>query len=293
MMVQGFIEIAALVSPRFNSMRDTAREVAEGINSTTADLALKTNESFGQIFGDFSATQTIEQQLASLAVTAEAASTNVKTAYDGIKNSAQSMTTESLSFMEQFKIGFYDLGQTSAQIAQQMGKTFRNGLVNGIGNGFAQLGKALVTGENLFKAFGAAVLASFGQVLIQLGTQTIAAGLGMQLAPFLFGLQGIGAVIAGAGMVTAGGVLTALAGSGGGSSPAGGAAGGPGGAFGGIATDPFGGQTQLAEQERQQPMTGVTVNVQGNIMDRKQTGLELAEIIRENFDLAGVTTVGA
>lgn len=172
--------------------------------------------------------------------------------------------------------------------ATQMAKTINNGLVNGLSNGFAAVGKALVTGENLFAAFGKAVLSSFGQTLIALGTQTMIAGLFMSTVPVLFGFQGAAAVAAGAAMIVGGGALMALAGGGGGGASSGGgiAAGGAGGGGGGVAVG--GGEigTELAANNAQQG-TMVNVNIAGNVLDRKESGLEIAKIIEESFSTQG------
>ena len=53
------------------------------------------------------------------------------------------------------------------------------------------------------------------------------------------------------------------------------------------------GFSALAEEEQRVANTGITVNVQGNILDRKESGLAIAEIIRDSFDSEGVTTVTA
>jgi hypothetical protein len=42
-----------------------------------------------------------------------------------------------------------------------------------------------------------------------------------------------------------------------------------------------------AEQERMAAQTGVQVIVQGNIFDSRETGLQIAQIINDSFDLNG------
>jgi hypothetical protein len=88
-------------------------------------------------------------------------------------------------------------------------------------------------------------------------------------------------------MLVAGGALKALAGPGGAS--AGGGAPGGGVAVGGT---PVGPESQdLATnvpEETQSAGTTVQVNVQGNVFDRRETGLYIAEVVRESFETEGV-----
>jgi hypothetical protein len=44
---------------------------------------------------------------------------------------------------------------------------------------------------------------------------------------------------------------------------------------------------QTPEQERAAAQTGVQVVVQGNIFDSRETGLQIAQIINDSFDLNG------
>lgn len=91
------------------------------------------------------------------------------------------------------------------------GQTAKRGIGDGLGQGFAALGEALVTGENAFDAFTKAFLGSLGQMMIQQGTAFILQGLGFSVIP---GLQASGGTLlaAGAGLTIAGGALTALSG---------------------------------------------------------------------------------
>ena len=70
------------------------------------------------------------------------------------------------------------------------------------------------------------------------------------------------------------------------SSASAGSTGGAGGGFGGASA--FGDTAALNEPEQQRPGTQIAVNIQGNILDRRQTGLEIAEVINEVFGTNGV-----
>lgn len=169
------------------------------------------------------------------------------------------------------------------QQGEMVKKTFQNIVANGISNAFSSLGKALVQGGDAFGEFGRQALSMIGALAIQMGQFLILAGLGWSVIP---GFQkSAGAVVAGVALTVLGGVLQAL-GSGGGTpaaagTPAATAAGG-----GTIAYEnPMVAQTQ--EQEREAAQTGVQVIVQGNIFDSRETGLQIAQIINDSFDLNG------
>jgi hypothetical protein len=49
---------------------------------------------------------------------------------------------------------------------------------------------------------------------------------------------------------------------------------------------------EVQESEREKPQTGVVINVQGNILDRRETGLELAKVLSESFDTNGTIVRG-
>lgn len=154
----------------------------------------------------------------------------------------------------------------------------------GVANSFASIGAALVKGENAFAAFGKAILGVFGDLAIQLGSFYFLMGLGNL---FLNPAAGAAQIAAGLGLIVLGGALKAIAGGGGGAAA---------GAGGGVASAGGGGLEQpatsssaaLSQPQKQEPQTNITVQVQGNILDRRQTGLELAEVIQESFGSNGV-----
>lgn len=164
-------------------------------------------------------------------------------------------------------------------------QTFQGVFVNGIQNAFSAFGRALVTGGDAFGEFGRQALSMLGSLAMQMGQFLILAGAGWMLIP---GFQAsAGAVAAGIALTVLGGVLQAL-GAGGGT-PA--APGTP------AAASPAGGGTTASydspmaamtpEQERAKAQTGVQVIVQGNIFDNRETGLQIAQIINDSFDLEG------
>lgn len=178
--------------------------------------------------------------------------------------------------------GFVSGMATMSQSARQMGSVVANTFKNGIGNAFAAMGSALVKGEDAFGAFGKAILSMLGNIALQMGSFYIAAGIA---AMFLNPAQGAGMIAAGAALSVLGGVLQAIGGGGAaGAAAAGGSAGEAAVASGN--TDVM--YNPTPEAERAKPETGVQVIVQGNILDRRETGLAIAEIINESFDTNGV-----
>ena len=177
------------------------------------------------------------------------------------------------NFFEQVNAGFQSVAKTSIVT----GKTVANALVNGFGNAagsaFAAFGRALVTGENALKAFGDALLQAFGNALIQQGTGFILQGIAQSIAGF-----GSGAplIAAGAAMATFGGALTAVGGGG---------ASNPGVSTGlgtvGVGTPSQDIRTDNLQDERLEPETRVSINIQGDVLDSEETGLRIAKILEE------------
>jgi len=190
--------------------------------------------------------------------------------------------SESLSdwelFKEGFKKGVGDLSKSLSTLGSQISGTF----VSGFSNAFASLGKALVNGSDAFGEFGKAILSMLGTIALQMGSFYIAAGIA---AMFLNPGQGGGMIAAGIGLSVLGGVLQAL-GSGGGAPAAGPTAS----TAGSLPTNPMFTSPmseQTPEEERAAAQTGVQVVVQGNIFDSRETGLQIAQIINDSFDLNG------
>ena len=193
------------------------------------------------------------------------------------QNTANTFLTVGSAF-SQFANGFnaevVKLRDTATQGFQQVGAQALRGIGQGVGSAFAAFGKALASGENGLEAFAKAFLATIGQVAIQLGTEFILRGIAYSLDPFLAGF-GPPLIGAGAALAAFGGVLSAVGGGGGGG-------GGGGASAAGITTPEQ--QLETFDPVEQKPQTQVAINVQGNILDRRETGLEIAKIIQESFD---------
>jgi tape measure domain-containing protein len=163
----------------------------------------------------------------------------------------------------------------------QVAKTIQNTMAQGVGGAFASFGKALASGEDAMGAFLNSMVSMLGQMAIQVGTMFIAQGFAYMWA----GMPNGGPLIAaGAALATLGGVMSALGG-GGQASGGGEFAGATSAADNGALAEPEDAEERVAGQV-------VNVNVQGNILDRRESGLEIAEILKESFEQDGTTVVG-
>lgn len=157
---------------------------------------------------------------------------------------------------------------------------------NGVAGSFASIGAALVNGDDAFEAFGKSILGVFGDLAIQLGTFYFTLGLAnLFLNPPAAATQLAG----GAALIVLGGALKAIAGGGGAAAPATPSAG---------ASSPSSFDANVTGQDsfQEQPETSaseqrVVVNIQGNVLDRRETGLEIAEVLNETFGTNGVRIV--
>lgn len=201
--------------------------------------------------------------------------------------------TEALAALEeQHSARVVAIAQKENAAMTRLRGVVQTGIVNGLTNAFAGLGKALVKGQNGFEAMGKAVLGALGAMAIQIGSMMVAIGVGFKAMGIVlppFAVAGVGTVVAGLGLIVLGGALTAMGE--GGETGAAVTAGGGGGVSGNGGTANLGGAADGSQLENVKPGTQIAVNIQGNVMDRRQTGLEIVEIIKEQFDTNGGQTL--
>lgn len=180
--------------------------------------------------------------------------------------------------LENFYNGFSDGLEQMAGTVKSLGKQVGSTFVTGFTNAFASVGKALATGGNALDEFGKQALSTIGAIAIQIGQFLILAGFGFSALPGFFSAGG--AIAAGLGLIILGGFLQGL---GGGSSGSNATA-----MNGGGIGETSGASADLTKpEERNTPQTGVQVVVQGNVFDSKETGLQIAQILNDSFDLSG------
>jgi hypothetical protein len=178
--------------------------------------------------------------------------------------------------------------QILLQRTKQTYELFKATIVNLSSEAFSRLGAALVLGGKAFDGFGKSMLNIIGDMSIALGKAIIAQATAVQALALLLAnpfTSAAASIALGAALIALGGVLKAAAGEGAAAGAE--AAGGGGGAETGLAA-PSGASAQLSDLERAAPATNVTVNVQGNILDRRETGLAIADVINETFGSNGI-----
>lgn len=190
------------------------------------------------------------------------------------------------SVMEGFKKESTDLAEKAEANFKRIGASMLSGLGGAAGAAFSALGKALAKGQNGLEAFASAFLASIGEMAVQLGTNFILTGIAYAFSGVAeFQAKSAPLIAAGAALATFGGLLSGLTGGAGSGSSA--AVGGG----TGVSSTPVA-DVDLSEIEAEKK-SRVTVNIQGDVLDTRDTGLRIVELIQEAFDTNGaVATVG-
>lgn len=161
---------------------------------------------------------------------------------------------------------------TSLQIAQGLAGAMQAAVV------------AMRQGQNGLEAFGSAILSFIGDIAIQIGTTLISVGIGMEaIRASIIGMTGGPAIFAGLALVALGALLKSLSGGGASTSapsttPA-------------AASDP--GLIEPPEIEEQKPTNQIHVNVQGDVLDSRDSGMRIVDLIKEYTDRNGRTEVFA
>lgn len=258
LIVQG-LEAVGIVSA------DTTAGFAANFESNKTamqDFALATGESFSQIATDFSITAAVDnfvldtQRAVDSAISVGPKITNsIAQATEGITN-------------------------VFALTAKKLADIYNNGIVNLISRGVQTIVTNLAKGKSAFDGLIKVIAGLFGDMLITIGTTVLLSGIGMEaIRASIVGLTGGPAIFAGIALIAAGALLKALSGGGGDSAPTVTQSAGP----GSVPGTPDVGAGEAPEQDRNRE-TKVTINVSGNILDRKETGLELASVLQEYFD---------
>lgn len=168
-----------------------------------------------------------------------------------------------------------------ALTAKQLAGLVNNALVNVVSQAVQGLVTNIAKGKNAFQGLLKTIGGIFGDMLIQIGTTVLLAGIGMEaIRASIVGLTGGPAIFAGIALIAAGALLKALSGGGGGEQPT---TVQPAGAGGVPGSPDVGGIGEQPEQDRNRK-TEVAINIQGNVLDRKETGLEIANVLQEYFD---------
>ena len=168
------------------------------------------------------------------------------------------------------------MAASMAATSKKLAATLNATLVKGISGGIQNIVTNIMKGESAFSNFGKFVMQIMGDMALQMGQVLIGAGIGVES---LKALGGAAAIAAGIGLVALGTVMKSMGGGGGATSSTG-AAGGT--DYMGTAAEPV--YTEQIDEEGVKPKTEVNLTVQGNILDRRESGLELVNIINEAID---------
>lgn len=188
----------------------------------------------------------------------------------GFQNFASGYSAAALEFQNNVAANF-----------KEVGKQAFNTLGRGVGQAFAAFGQALASGEDAGKAFLQSLIGIFADIAIQLGTSYILQGIAASANPFTPGI-GAGMITAGAALATFGGVLKGLSG---GKSQTSAQSDG-----GGIASTPSTSTdlTPTQDLQRAEATTGVSVVIQGDVLDSDESGSRIVNLINSAFDKKGV-----
>lgn len=320
LLVSGFLDLASKVGTVvgvFNKeIGDGIKNGLGGLRDTLATNGVALRETFqenlvasanetGEAFAtalDFPISNGLSNTLTKVQVMAEGVSqtvkTTVKNAQQEIQLSMQELVDQLPSTASVISAGYSSLfldfslkGKAAVDALAQRTNEFKNSVngafktfATGFAQSFAQIGAALVKGQNLFAAFGKAILGVFGQLAVNTGTAIFLMGLGT---------YNPGQVAAGLALIALGGVLQALAGGGAeGGSGVGGSASGGGSIPAQSAVAGGTGATQTAFNP-DQVGTQVNVNVAGNILNTRDSQLAIVESLQGFFDTNGNTIVGS
>lgn len=288
--------VVAPLELAFNTIKTGTLAISTGIaaigqalglvDASSVDaLAQKTTDAANNIF-DFSATEASQKFLDKAAEFFDEIEPPTVANFKDISDKSRA-ALGSPGFFNDFANSYMDSVAKMNAASKSLGAQIQSTIANGVTHSFEAMGEAIAKGQNGFEAFGKAMIGVLGDIAIQFGSTFMAMGVAKTL---MFDPTGPLLVAAGAGLVILGGILKGISGGAGGSSSS--ASSGGGVASGGGSGSPAQidrGQDMVTKQERGEVGTNVAINVEGNILDRKETGLALAEILNETFQSSGTT----
>lgn len=176
---------------------------------------------------------------------------------------------------------FKEIAESAKVTNKIVGQAIVNGIGSAVSQGFAAFGAALANGENALEAFGKAFLQQIGQQAVALGTKFILEGAAISFSPTSGGpAVGVPLIAKGAALATFGGAISAFAG--------GGAGGGGASGSNNPASSSFQPENDLrtnsVTDERLEPETRVSINIQGDVLDSDESSLRIVQLL-QNADL--------
>jgi len=225
-----FAAAAPVVDESLNKLRDKVTKMQMAIAETSSQTLFKLTETNAELFA--STAQMTEDQL-----------------------------NKTLVGLNTFK-------NTTLKIAKDISTAVNNGIGRGFSTAIQEATKAMMAGENALAAFAKGFIGVMGDLAIQIGTQLMIAGLGLEQ---LFSLNPAGSIIFGAALVAIGTIMKSFAGGGGASSSV------P--SSQDSVTSPV--IDESLSDGLREPSSAVNVTIQGDIFDSDATGLRLADILKD------------
>ena len=260
-------EGAAVIGSKFGLVGQSTVQAFKDISSATTEtlgqFTLDTKTAFSNI-GTTEASDKVDAFVERLAI----AAANAKPIADELG--------------ENIKAGVNKGADAAGAAVGRINGAIQGALTNGIKQGVSRIGAALVQGGSAFNDFGKVVLGILGDLAIQIGGELVAIGFGIEaLKTSLATLTGGAAIAAGLALIALGGVLKSFGG-GGLSVPSAVSSGGVSGPVGG-GFAPNDGVIDDSPTETGKK-TEVNITIQGNVLDRRESGLEIASVLQEFFD---------
>ncbi len=269
----GIVEVAATVFGKIDFAKK-ASEIREQFwnelaqdSQTAKDAAVNTAANYVSLFSQTTAEQMrVGGGEAGLSFTT-GLSEYLDSTHEDITNAAAGIT-------DSVKNGLKPLGDEAKKVAVNIG----GALATAIGGAVKTMATNLAKGQSVFKDFGKMVLKLLGEMATSVGQVLLTTGIGM-LA--LGSLNPYAAIAAGIGLIALGAILSTI---GGGEGEQGSSAANP-----SYTSDVggSGGAGPATSEERATPRTGVQVIVQGNILNTRESALEIASVLNDAFDLNG------
>lgn len=176
------------------------------------------------------------------------------------------------------------LGGDLTLFSKQAKKNIAGTAAKAFSQGFAAMGAGAMNGSEMVKMAGRAMMDTFAEQMIAKGQLYMVDGAAML---FSGNPAGLGLIGQGAALSALGGMVSAKLGTGGGGGgiSAGGVGGGGASGGGVVAAPPEFGPEVLEEQE---PRTQINVNIEGNVLDSRESSLQIVDLINQAYNRDGV-----
>lgn len=273
--------------------------VIYGVFGPLVQAAGAVAEAFGGLFKTFGTdkvtqlgeaiTKTGQEMTAFAYGSATVAGQEVQNIFKGLTEATGESTAAIITFQETYTKEMEKVNAAGKKTAEVHKVTVKDvettvfkigGIITSVfSSAMSTMAKNLAAGKGAFHDFGRVILSLLGDLAIQMGTMIMAAGLASLSLKML---DPTGMLAAGAGLIAVGSLLKAFFGGSSESNVA---------TANATATNGGGSQsigTELAsKEERNVPQTGVQVIVQGNILNNRESALEIASMLNDAFDTNG------